>query len=56
MQASCIVAMMLFLLLAAIKPQMLVTEEYEGAAIYGYQALPMAQYMILSGLLIWVTL
>lgn len=56
MQVSCIVAMMLFLLLAAIKPQMHVTEEYEGAAIHGYQALPLAQYMILSGLLIGITL
>lgn len=55
-QASCVVAMLLFLLLVAIKPGLLVTEEYEGAAIHGYQALPLAEYLALSSLLIGITL
>lgn len=50
-QASCITAGMLFLLLVAIKLQMLVTEEYEGIVLFGYQGMPLVGYILLAALI-----
>lgn len=55
-QVSCVTAFILFLLLVAVKPQMLITEEYEGAVFHGYQAIPLMAYLLLSGLICLIVL
>lgn len=55
-QASCMAAMLLFMLLAAIKYKILITEDYTGAVIFNYQAKPLIDYLILVCLLCGVIL
>lgn len=44
-QASCVTALLLFLLLVAFKEQLLVPEDYQGAVFLDYQAESLFQYM-----------
>lgn len=47
-EVSCITAGGLFLLLVAIKSQMLVTDEYTGSGIAGYQTVSLISYVLLT--------
>ena len=55
-EVSCITAGGLFLLLVAIKSQMLVTDEYMGSAVAGYQTVPLISYVLLTLLICAVIL
>lgn len=55
-EVSCITAGGLFLLLVAIKSQMLVTDEYMGSGIAGYQTVSLISYVLLTLLICAVIL
>ncbi len=57
LQASCVTAMLLLLLLISVKHLMLPQEDYVGNLIYKYQATPVMEYALLSvlicGIIVW---
>lgn len=55
-EVSCVTAGGLFLLLVAIKSQMLVTDEYMGSGIAGYQTVSLISYVLLTLLICAVIL